>query len=287
MIARVRRVIRRVPLSAVAPSREQQRRRFKEESSASLAETIERGGTLLIPSFAFGRTQELLYVIHQMYHQNEVQKVPVYVDSPLASNITKVFGEHPEMYDAATHADFLKKGDNPFTFKQLHFISSVEESMALMREREPHVVISASGMCEAGRILHHLRYKMHNPKNTILIVGFMAQNTLGRRILEEGEKYAASGRQGAAPRLRLMNKEYPLKARVEKIGGFSAHGDQNEMLRFIEKSNLNIKKIALVHGEEEQCLAFADTLRRQGRDVMVPRVGECLDLKTLSECRGA
>lgn len=140
------------------------------------------------------------------------------------------------------------------------------------------MVISASGMCEAGRILHHLQYKMHNPKNTILIVGFMAQNTLGRRILEEGEQYAANGRKGPAPRLRLMNKEYPLKAQVEKIGGFSAHGDQKEMLRFIERSNLNIKKIALVHGEEEQCLAFADTLRKKGRDVIVPKAGECIDL---------
>jgi len=241
-------------------------------------ETIERGGTLLIPSFAFGRTQELLYVIHQMYHQGDVPKVPVYVDSPLASNITKVFGEHPEMYDADTHADFLKKGDNPFMFKQLRFTSSVEESMSLMREKQPHVVISASGMCEAGRILHHLRYKMHNPKNTILIVGFMAQNTLGRRILEQGEAYAAGGRKGAPPRLRLMNKEYPLAAQVEKIGGFSAHGDQNEMMRFIERSNLNVKKIALVHGEEEQSLAFADTLRKKGRDVVVPKVGECIDL---------
>ncbi|MFZ2632083.1 MAG: MBL fold metallo-hydrolase [Desulfosalsimonadaceae bacterium] len=241
-------------------------------------DTIERGGTLLIPSFAFGRTQELLYVIHEMYHQGDVPKVPIYVDSPLASNITQVFAEHPEMYDAETHADFLNKGDNPFTFKQLRFTSSVEESMSLMREKQPHVVISASGMCEAGRILHHLRYKMHNPKNTILIVGFMAQNTLGRRILEEGEQYAANGRKGPAPRLRLMNKEYPLKAQVEKIGGFSAHGDQKEMLRFIERSNLNIKKIALVHGEEEQCLAFADTLRKKGRDVIVPKAGECIDL---------
>jgi len=189
-----------------------------------------------------------------------------------------VFGEHPEMYDADTHADFLKKGDNPFMFKQLRFTQSVEESMALMKEKQPHVVISASGMCEAGRILHHLRYKMHNPKNTILIVGFMAQNTLGRRILEQGEEYAAGGRKGAPPRLRLMNKEYPLAAQVEKIGGFSAHGDQNEMMRFIERSNLNVKKIALVHGEEEQSLAFADTLRKKGRDVVVPKVGECIDL---------
>jgi len=111
------------------------------------------------------------------------------------------------------------------------------------------------------------------------VVGFMAQNTLGRRILEEGQLYAKSGRKGKAPRMRLLNKEYPLAARVEKIDGFSAHGDKDEMLRFIEKSNLNIKRIALVHGDEDQTLAFADTLKSRGHDVFVPKVGECVDLR--------
>lgn len=242
-------------------------------------DTVERGGALLIPAFAFGRTQELLYVIHELYHGNETPRIPVYVDSPLATRITEVFGEHPEMYDRETHKDFLRRGDNPFMFNQLHFTASVDESMALMREKKSHIVISASGMCEAGRILHHLRHKMHDPKNTILVVGFMAQNTLGRRILEEGRAFEKSGRKGKAPRMRLLNKEYPLLARVEKIDGFSAHGDKDEMLRFIEKSNLNIQKIALVHGDEDQALAFADTLKSRGHDVMVPKVGECLDLR--------
>ena len=241
-------------------------------------DTVERGGALLIPSFAFGRTQELLYVIHELYDKNEVPRIPVYVDSPLATKITKVFGEHPEMYDAETHVDFLKNGENPFMFNQLNFTASVDESMALMREKKSHIVISASGMCEAGRILHHLRYKMHDAKNTILVVGYMAQHTLGRRILEQGQQYAASGRSGKPPKLRLLGKEYPLAAQVVKIGGFSAHGDKNEMLRFVEKSNLNIKKIALVHGDEDQTLAFADTLKRKGHDVLVPKVGESLDL---------
>jgi metallo-beta-lactamase family protein len=241
-------------------------------------DTVERGGCLLIPSFAFGRTQELLYFIHELYNKNEVPRIPVYVDSPLATKITKVFGEHPEMYDVETHEDFLRKGDNPFMFNQLHFTASVDESMALMREKKSHIVISASGMCEAGRILHHLRYKMHDPRNTILVVGYMAQHTLGRRILEQGQLYEQSGRSGKPPRLRLLNKEYPLAAQVRKIGGFSAHGDKNEMLRFIEKSNLNIKKIALVHGDEDQTLAFAELLRGKGHDVMVPKVGESLEL---------
>jgi metallo-beta-lactamase family protein len=241
-------------------------------------ETVARGGTVLIPSFAFGRTQELLYYIHELYHRKEVPEIPVYVDSPLATEITKVFSEHPEMYDTQAHKDFLEKGENPFVFDKVHFIQSVEESMALMRERRPHIVISASGMCEAGRILHHLRYKIHDERNTILIVGFMAENTLGRRILEKGEEYEASGRTGAQPIVKFLNKEYPLKARVVKLGGFSAHGDKKEMLRFVKESNLRIKKIALVHGEETPIHSFADLLRGEGFSVVVPKSGESLRL---------
>jgi metallo-beta-lactamase family protein len=238
--------------------------------------TFNRGGCVLIPSFAYGRTQELLYVIHELYDEGSVPRIPVWVDSPLAANITTVFGEHPEVYDRDTHETFLRNGENPFDFKQVHFTRSVDDSMMLMRETRPHIVISASGMCEAGRILHHLRYKIHNPDNTVLIVGFMAQNTLGRRILELGEAYAEAGRQGNAPIVRILNKEYPLKAEVIKIGGFSAHADKNEMLRFLTGSNLQIKKIAVVHGEEEQSLAFADLLRSKGFDAVVPKVGQTL-----------
>ncbi len=242
-------------------------------------QTYDRGGTLLIPSFAFGRTQELLYILHELYNERKVPRMPVYVDSPLATNITKVFGEHPEVYDRDTHKTFLEKGQNPFSFPQIHFTQSVDESIALTRDQTPHIVLSASGMCESGRILHHLRYKMHDPKNTILVVGYMARNTLGRRILEEGEKYGQDGRRGDAPILRVLNKEYPLKAHVIRLGGFSAHGDKNEMMRFLTESNLRVKKIAVVHGEEEQSLAFADHLRDRGFDAMVPEPGETLTLK--------
>jgi metallo-beta-lactamase family protein len=131
-------------------------------------------------------------------------------------------------------------------------------------------------MCEAGRILHHLRHKIHNRKNTILIVGYMAQHTLGRRILEQGLAYEASGRKGEPPMLKFFGKVYPLKARVVNVGGLSAHGDQEEMVRFLEKSNLAVKRIALVHGEEDQTLAFAQHLKEKGYTVSVPRVGETL-----------
>ena len=240
--------------------------------------TFDREGCLVIPSFAFGRTQEILYVIHELYDEGSVPRLPVYIDSPLAIRITKVFGEHPEIYDRETHKTFLSQGKNPFFFKEVRYVDSVEESMRLMRETKPHVVISASGMCEAGRILHHLRYKIHNAKNTILIVGFMAEHTLGRRILEKGEEYAAAGRRGKPPTVRFLNKEYPLKAEVVQLDGFSAHADKNEMLQFLNKSNLSVKKIALVHGEEKNTLSFADFLKEKGYSVTVPKRGETISV---------
>jgi len=252
---------------------------LKPQLKRVLTEALDRGGTVIIPAFAYGRTQELLYVLHELYNENAVPRVPVHVDSPLATNITRVFGEHPEVYDEETHETFLEKGINPFSFDQVNFVGSVDESIALCRDDRPHIVIAASGMCEAGRVLHHLRHKIHNPKHTILVVGFMAQHTLGRRILEEGEAYEKSGRKGPAPVLRLLNKEYPLKAHVERIGGFSAHGDREDMLRFLEHSGLQVKRIAVVHGEEDQSLAFADTLREKGYSVCVPRRGETIQVK--------
>ena len=241
-----------------------------------LSDAYDRGGTVLIPAFAFGRTQELIYLLHELYDEQEVPRVPIFVDSPLAINITRVFGEHPEVYDRETHKNFLEKGKNPFSFKGIHFVQSVEESMAVNRDQRPHIVIAASGMCEGGRILHHLRHKIHNRKTTILIVGYMAQHTLGRRILEQGLAYEASGRKGEPPMLKFFNKVYPLKARVVSVGGLSAHGDQEEMLRFLTNSNLSVKRIALVHGEEDQTLAFAKHLKEKGYVVSVPRVGETL-----------
>jgi metallo-beta-lactamase family protein len=254
-------------------------RDLKPRLAEILSKTHKRGGSVVIPSFAFGRTQELLYVIHEIYNEQAAPVVPVYVDSPLATKITRVFGEHPELYDEETHDDFLEKGQNPFTADNFHFIGSVEESMALNRETKPHVVISASGMCEAGRVLHHLRYKIHNKKNTILVVGYMARNTLGRRILDEGLAYAQSGRKGAPPTVKFLNKEYPLRAEVISVGGFSAHGDQEELLRFLNDSNLDVKRIAVVHGEEEQSTAYADVLAGQGYEAFVPHAGEAVEIK--------
>jgi len=180
---------------------------------------VERGGCVIIPAFAFGRTQELLYVLHELYDEKAVPKVPIFVDSPLASNITKVFGEHPEIYDQETHEVFLEKGKNPFSFKEVRFVSSVEESMALNREERPHIVIAASGMCEAGRVLHHLRWKIHNERHTILIVGYMAENTLGRRIMEKGVEYDRSGKIGPCARFGISQQGIPFEGPCEASRG--------------------------------------------------------------------
>ncbi|MCP4023009.1 MAG: MBL fold metallo-hydrolase [Desulfobacteraceae bacterium] len=240
--------------------------------------TFDKGGTVIIPSFAYGRTQEVIYMLHELYNKGAVPKKPIFVDSPLASNITKVFGDHPEVYDKETHETFLEKGMNPFYFDKITFTGSVEQSMNLMRDQSPHVVISASGMCEAGRILHHLRNKIHDPKNTILLVGYMAENTLGRRIQELGTAFTESGGKGDPPEVKILGKAYPLRARVEKIGGFSAHGDKHELMRIITESNLNIKKIAIVHGEESQSKAFANHLKQKGFDAFIPGPGESLEI---------
>ncbi|MFW2368256.1 MAG: MBL fold metallo-hydrolase RNA specificity domain-containing protein [Desulforhopalus sp.] len=244
----------------------------------ALDETFERGGSVIIPAFSYGRTQELIYFLHELYLKKEIPPMPVWVDSPLATKITHVFGEHPETYDEDTHQAFLNKGLNPFDFEQLKFVQTVEESMALNRDTRSHVVLAGSGMCEGGRVLHHLRHKIHDSRNTVLIVGYMGQNTFGRQLQEKGEKYNENGRQGPPPTVRFYNKEYPLKARVVTLGGFSAHGDRDEMTRVVKDSNLSIKKIALVHGEEEQTLGFAEHLRGMGFEVTIPFHGQSVDI---------
>ena len=247
---------------------------LKAQLKNELLKAIERKGTILIPAFAYGRTQELLYFLHEIYDEGDIPRLPVYVDSPLSTEITKVFGEHPEVYDEETHHTFLEKGENPFSFDQVHYVQSVEESMALNRDTTPHIVIASSGMCEAGRILHHLRHKIHNSQTSIFIVGFMAEHTLGRRILDLGKAYEESGREGDAPILKILGKEYPLHAHISKLGGFSAHADRDEMLRFLKECNLNIKRIAVVHGEEKQSLAFAGHLTQAGYEAFVPYLGQ-------------
>ena len=205
-----------------------------------ITKTVKRGGKVIIPAFAIERTQELVYHLHILAKDNRIPDVPIWIDSPMAISATGIFHAHPECYDRETYDEFLKEGENPFGFDDLHFSRSVEESKKLNRMKKPAIIISASGMCEAGRIQHHLIHAVSDNRNTILVVGFMAKHTLGRRIVERRDT------------VRIHGKEFPLRAGVEVINAFSAHADYSEIgdwLSTLDRSQL--KGIFLVHGEEE------------------------------------
>ena len=212
-----------------------------------LLDTIERGGNVIIPSFAVGRTQEILYEINKFAAMKgiseELKKIPVYVDSPLAVNATKIFESNPSYYnDDALR--YLLKGDNPLEFENLHFVTTSDESKALNDDPNPKVIISASGMCEVGRIKHHLKHNLFKPECTILFVGFQAEGTLGHKILN-GDKL-----------VKIFGEEIAVNAEVKYLDAFSGHADKNGLLTWIEKMDKKPKNIFLVHGEYSAQQAF-------------------------------
>jgi metallo-beta-lactamase family protein len=215
-------------------------------------ETYQRGGCLLIPAFAVGRTQQLVYALHKLYLERDIPDLPIYVDSPLATRVTDIFRLHPEAYDREIR-DFILKGnhDNPFGFDTLRYTQSVGDSKQLNFLREPAIIISASGMMEGGRILHHLRNRISDPKNTILITGWQAPNTLGRKIVEGQEK------------VKVFGDEFPLKARVEVITGFSGHADREGLLAWAGAMEKKPRHTFLVHGEAESTAALAAALAEE------------------------
>ena len=218
-----------------------------------VGETLKRGGKVVVPAFAIERTQEIVYYLHLLSDRGQIPKVPVYVDSPMATNATSIFRVHPECYDAETHHAFLDHHENPFGFNELHYITSVAESKELNKLDGPAIIISADGMCEAGRIQHHLIHTIEDERNTVLIVGYMAAHTLGRRIRDRQE------------RVRIFGQEYRLAAQVETIDAFSAHADYKEILEFVEPlDKKRLKEIFLVHGEPEAQAALAKRLEQAG-----------------------
>lgn len=225
--------------------------------------TYRRGGKVIVPSFAVGRTQELVYSLHLLKQAHEIPgHLPVFVDSPLAIDATSIFRLHPECFDQEVHRFLIESGD-PFGFEQLRYTRAVEASKALNFLREPAVIISASGMCEAGRILHHLKNNIEEPSNTILFVGWQAPNTLGRRILEK---------QSA---VKIFGIEYRLEAEVQVINGFSAHADRDELLDWVDAFESKPTYTFVVHGEETASQGFADVLRQRGLPhVVVPQLHE-------------
>jgi metallo-beta-lactamase family protein len=211
----------------------------EKELAQVVNETVERGGRIIIPAFAVERTQELVYYLHKLTREGKIPELDIYVDSPMGTNATSIFRVHQECYGPEIREVFLEDHVNPFGFDGLHFTSSVAESKKLNELTKPHIVISSSGMCEAGRILHHLKNNIENPNNTILIVGYMAAHTLGRRIADR------------LPEVKIFGESYRLRAKVKILNTFSAHADYNEILRYVKKLNLTrLRKMFLVHGED-------------------------------------
>ncbi|MBI4712716.1 MAG: MBL fold metallo-hydrolase [Planctomycetes bacterium] len=227
----------------------------------TVSRTIRRGGKVIIPSFAFERTQEVVYFLTELIRKQKIPQVPIYVDSPLATDITMVFQQNIKYLDEKTQNQMRRQLD-PFGFEYIKYIRSKDESQMLNDDRRPMIIISASGMCEAGRILHHLKNNIANPANTILIVGYMAQNTLGKKIVDK------------QPVVKIFGEEHQLKAEVVKINAFSAHADRNELLDYIRKSNSTIKRIFLVHGDDEQSQPFVEQLTNAGYKPYLPQKNE-------------
>jgi metallo-beta-lactamase family protein len=232
--------------------------------------THERGGKLLVPSFALERSQEVVFALKKLLQREAIPRMKVYVDSPLTVQITDIFKLHPECYDAETRA-LLHGRESPFDFPDLHYVDSVEDSKAIDAENEPSIVISASGMCEAGRILHHLKASIEDPKNTVLIVGYQAQHTLGRRLVEQ------------RPRVRIFGVERERRADVVVLNGFSAHADQRDLVSYATKTAERgaLERIALVHGDPKPQAILAQLLASRGLgEARIPAPGDRLDLLT-------
>ncbi len=221
--------------------------------------TAARGGRVLVPAFAVGRTQELIYSLHSLVRESAIPSIPIYVDSPLAIDTTTVFEMHPETFDQSE--DMVRKVTELFDFPLVHYTRSVEESKALNSLNGPAIIIAASGMAEAGRILHHLAHGASDPRNTILIVGFQAEHTLGRRIVER------------ASVLKIFGDEVPLRASVEVLNGYSAHADRTELTSWLDRvkaGSPNLGNVWLVHGEPEAQDALQATLTAKGYSVTCP-----------------
>ena len=205
-----------------------------------IRETSRRGGKVIIPSFAVGRTQELLFFLHLLKDAGQIPDLDIFLDSPMAVNATGIFRVHQECYNEAVRKAFLDHHENPFGFASLKYVVEVEESKALNNRLDPCIIISGSGMCEGGRILHHLKNHIGDPRHTILVVGFMAANTLGRAIADR------------RPTVKIFGVEYPLKARVKILNAFSGHADYEEIRQYVAKLDLQrLRRIYLVHGEPD------------------------------------
>ncbi len=230
---------------------------------------IEKKGKIIIPSFAIERTQELVYYLHLLVDQKKIPPIPIYVDSPMAVNATSIFQVHQECYSEDVQNAFLQHHKNPFGFGSLNFVNSVDESKNLNKKDGPMIIISADGMCESGRIVHHIANNISDPRNTILIVGYMAENTLGRKIRD------------GAKTVNIMGNEYDVKANVEQINAFSAHADYEECTKWLKTIDTSrLKKIFMVHGEAKAQAFFKEHLAQNGfSNVEIIEYGKTYDVE--------
>jgi metallo-beta-lactamase family protein len=237
----------------------------KDKLCAVVNDAVARGGRVIVPAFAVGRVQQLVLLLHELSNTGCIPKIPIFVDSPLAVDVTKVFRDHPECYDDEVKV-FLEEGD-PFGFRELRYIRETEDSKKLNSLSGPYVVISPSGMCEAGRVLHHLANNIGDDRNTVLITGYQADNTLGRKLLNRWD------------RVNILGNSYQLRAKVESLQALSGHADREELLAWMKPMVPTLKKIFLVHGENGQPEKLAETI--QGRyhvETVVAQRGSSFDL---------
>lgn len=223
------------------------------------------GGNLIIPSFAVGRTQEILYILNELYQQKKIPYMDVYLDSPLAISATEIFLKHPECFDPET-MEKLRDGDNPLKFPGFKFSRSTEESMSLNKITKGAIIIAASGMCNAGRIKHHLHYNLWRPEAHIALVGYQAEGTTGRLIVD------------GADRVKIFGEYVAVKAHIHSISGFSAHADQKGLLNWAGHFNQPPTNTVIVHGEPEAAETFSRKLIQKGWHTSVPKIGDVIDV---------
>ncbi|HEV3333377.1 MAG TPA: MBL fold metallo-hydrolase [Bryobacteraceae bacterium] len=235
--------------------------------SSVVQRTAGRGGRIIVPAFAVGRTQQLVLLLHRLTDEGHIPRIPIFVDSPLAVNVTDVHRAHPECFDEETRK-YLLQSEDPFGFKSLRYVREASESIKLNSLNGPFVVISGSGMCESGRILHHLRNNIEDPRNTVLITGFQAQDTLGRKLVEKW------------PEVRIFGEPMRVRAEIASLDELSAHADQGELMRWIEPLAPSLRRVFLVHGEPEQAATLAGLIKAEyGVEVTVPARGQSFDIQ--------
>ncbi len=237
----------------------------EEQFLKAINKTIKRGGKIIIPSFALERAQEILYFLSRLFSQKKIKDIPIYVDSPLAVHVTKVFQDNWEYFDEESR-DLFRNHLDPLAHKNITYIGDVTESKKLHDKTGPMIIISASGTCENGRILHHLKNNIENPYNTIMIVGYMPQNTLGRKIAER------------QPMVNIFGRPYQLKAEVFVIDALSAHADKNFLIQYIKECRGRLKKVFIVHGEPNQSEALRKSIKSLDIKVSIPKKNEVVYL---------